>query len=152
MKIGLIVYSETGNTLSVAQKLEEALKTAGHTVTISKIAAEKDSSGKVTKLLSAPAVGPYEAVIFASPIQGFSLSPVMKLYLSQISSLSGKKVACFVTQHLKKNWMGGSRAVRQITEACKAKNADIASSGIVHWSSASREAQIDEVIRCLSAI
>ena len=43
-------------------------------------------------------------------------------------------------------------AVRQITEACKAKNADIASSGIVHWSSASREAQIDEVIRCLSAI
>jgi flavodoxin len=32
--IGLIVYSQTGNTLSLAQKVEEKLPAAGHDVTL----------------------------------------------------------------------------------------------------------------------
>jgi flavodoxin len=153
MKIGLIVYSETGNTLSVAQKLEQALKTAGHTVTLAKIEADKDpKTGMVSRLRSAPAVDAYDAVIFASPVQAFSLAKGMSVYLAQISSLSGKKAACFITKQLKANWMGGTKAIRQITAACKAKGADISQSGIVCWSSDSREAQIEDVVRKLSAI
>jgi flavodoxin len=152
MKIGLIVYSETGNTLSVAQKLEQSLKTAGHTVTLEKIEAERDPKTNAITFKSMPAVDTYEAVIFASPVQGFSLAPATKMYLSQISSLSGKKAACFITQHLKKNWMGGSHAVRQIASACKEKGTDICLSGIVHWSSDARDAQIEDAIRTLSAI
>ena len=34
MKIGIIVYSKTGNTYSVAEKLESSLAKAGHTVEI----------------------------------------------------------------------------------------------------------------------
>lgn len=152
MKIGLIVYSETGNTLSVAQKLEQTLKTAGHAVTLAKIEADRDPKTNAVTLKSTPAVDSYDAVIFASPVQGFSLAPGMKEYLTQISSLSGKKAACFVTQHLKKDWMGGSHANRQIAAACKAKGTEVLSSGIVHWSSETRDAQIGEVVRKLCAI
>ncbi len=148
MNVGIIVYSQTGNTLSVAQKLEHALKANGHAASIARVEPIDNSS----KLKSAPDVGTYDAIIFASPVQAFSLAPVMKLYLSQVSSLDGKKVYCFVTQQLKKAWMGGNHAVRQIESACKAKGAGIMASGIVNWSSDTRNQQIDDIIGRLSAI
>jgi len=85
-------------------------------------------------------------------VQGFSLAPATKQYLSQISSLSGKKAACFITKQLKANWMGGTKAIRQITAACNGKGADISLSGIICWSSEDREAQIEDVVRRLSTI
>lgn len=153
MKVGLIVYSQTGNTLSVAQKLEEAIKAAGHTISIVRVEPESDkASGPVIKLKSVPDVSPYDVIIFASPVQAFSLAPVMKIYLSKISGLDGKKVYCYVTQQFKKAWMGGNRAVKQITAACKAKGADIISNGVVNWSSSIREEQISDIVKRFSTI
>ena len=40
MNVGIIVYSKTGNTLSVAEKLQEAIRSAGHTVNIERIETE----------------------------------------------------------------------------------------------------------------
>ena len=37
MKVGLIVWSATGNTLSVAESFADTLTTDGHTVTIEKM-------------------------------------------------------------------------------------------------------------------
>ncbi len=154
MNIGIIVYSHTGNTLSVSQKLEEAMKAAGHTVSIARVEPVNGNpnSGTPVQLKSSPDIIPFDAVVFASPVQAFSLAPVMKQYLSQIPDITGKQVHCFVTQQLKKPWLGGNRAVRQIAAACKAKGADIISSGIVNWSGKNRESQIDEIVSRLSAI
>ena len=154
MNIGIIVYSHTGHTLSVAQKLERALKAAGHTADIARVEPVTDnpnSSGSV-ELKTAPDVDRYDAVIFASPVHAFSLAGAMQKYLSQVSDLSGKKVCCFVTQALKWKWMGGNRALRQIESACRAKGAEIIDSGVVNWSSKMREKQIKEIIRKFSAI
>ncbi len=154
MKVGIIVYSHTGNTWSVAQKLEDALKKAGHSVNMEKVVPvnSNPNSGGPVQLKTAPDVSSYDAIIFASPVQAFSLAPVMKVYLSQISDLTNKKVYCFVTQHLKKAWMGGNHAIKQITSACKEKGTDMKSSGMIHWSATTRETQIDELVNRLSAL
>ncbi|HWQ74260.1 MAG TPA: hypothetical protein VN441_03005 [Syntrophomonas sp.] len=154
MNIGIIVYSHTGNTLSVAQKLEQALKAAGHAASIERVEPVNDDlrSSAPVELKSAPDVSVYDAVVFASPVQAFSLARVMKLYLSQISSLSGKKVYCFVTQGLKSKWLGGSHTIGQIKSACKAKGADVIASGIVNWSGQKREEQINDIVSRLGAI
>jgi flavodoxin len=154
MNLGIILYSQTGNTLSVAEKLAKVLENKGHTVNLLKVEAlntEPKSSAPV-KLKTTPDVAPYEAVIFASPVQAFSLAPAMKLYLGQIASLKGKEVYCFVTQHLKKDWMGGRHATRQIQAACRHKGAEAISGGIVHWSHSDREGQINALIKKLGAI
>lgn len=154
MKIGIIVYSHTGNTLSVAQKIEQALKSAGHTVSLEMVEpvnGDPNSSAQV-ELKSAPDINPYDTIIFASPVQAFTLSRVMKLYLSQLPSLTGKKVYCFVTQHLKKTWMGGNNAVKKISEACNSKGAKIELSGIINWSSKARDQQIDSLVSKLGSM
>lgn len=154
MKVGIIVYSQTGNTLSVAEKIAESLSLKGQAVELLNVETESagPGPGSRTRLRSAPDVAPFDAIIFASPVQGFSLAPAMKAYLSQIGDLSGKKIHCFVTQHFKKAWMGGNRAVSQMSSVCKSKGGSIISTGIVNWSSDKREQQIEEIVAALSAI
>ena len=149
MNVGIIVFSQTGNTLAVAEKLEAAIKSQGHTASIERI--EGISEGTCVSLTSTPRVEPYDAIIFASPVQAFTLALVMKQYLSQIPDLSDKTVYCFVTQQLKKAWLGGNRAVRKITDACKVRGVDVKKSGIVHWSSKARENQINDIVNRLSS-
>lgn len=152
MKVGIMVYSHTGNTLSVALKLQEALNEKGHTATIERVVpveSKPQAKGK-TALQNAPDVTPYDALIFASPVYGFALAPTMLLYLSQISSLADKKVACFVTMNFKFKWLGGNHSVRQITAACKEKGADVLKSGIVSWESKSRDEEIAAVVSRLT--
>lgn len=148
MNIGIIVFSVTGNTLSVAQRLENSLAAKGHTVNLQRVTAVDDNpntpSGK--QLKDAPDVEPYDAVIFGAPVWGFSLSSVMKAYLSQISSLRGKEAGCFVTQHFPYAWLGGNHAIRQIKEACIAKEAAVFETGVVNWSGREKERQIGKLI------
>jgi len=152
MTIGIIVYSQTGNTLSVAEKLEQSLKENGYAVTLERILAENDTprASAPMSLTFSPDTTPYDTIIFASPVQAFSLCPVMKQYLAQVSDLSGKKVCCFVTQHLKKPWMGGNHAVKQIKSACESKGAPLSASGVVNWSGPTRDNQIADIVNRLS--
>lgn len=154
MKVGIVVFSQTGHTLSVAERLVEELKAKGHDAAIARVeqVETKPNSPEPIKLKTAPDVQMYDAVIFASPVQAFSLARVMALYLSGVSDLTGKKVACFVTQGLKMSWMGGNRAIRKIRAACREKGAEIRGSGIVHWSSDARKSQIADVVKRLSVL
>ncbi len=153
METGIIVYSHTGNTLSVAEKLQTALSQNGHKSTIEQITVQegydpnKDFSKFTFDYIPGPAK--YDSIIFASPVMAFSLCPVMKRYLKQIPDLQEKLVALLVTQHLKFSWMGGNRAIRQMKRLIKTKNPSIKGSAIVHWSAENRDEQITGVVESL---
>jgi Flavodoxins len=147
MNIGIILFSRTGNTLSVAEKIRAACAAQGHTAAIERVTAEnEDPGGRLpVRLKNAPDPTRFDAVIFGAPVQGFSLSPIMKAYLAQMPQVSGKKVYCFVTQQFPKPWMGGKQAIKQMLQRCRLKGANAAGTGIVNWTSKSRDAQISEV-------
>ena len=154
MKIGIIVYSRTGKTLSVATKLRDRLSAVGHSVDMERlvVAGEDRIRVQVVQLESIPDVGNYEAVVFATPVQGGSPSPAMRSYLAEVASLEGKKVACLVTEFFPFPWMGGNRAISQMIEICESKGATICGSGIVNWSRLCRGRQITEVTDRLSKL
>jgi len=135
MKIGIIVYSQTGNTLSVAEKLKEKLAVAGHSAEIEQVtvAGGRKSGDRAFQLETRPDVAQYDALVFGSAVEAFSLSPVMRSYLAGVDSLQGKQVACLVTQFFPYPWMGGDRAIRQMRELCESKGATLSGSGIVNW-------------------
>lgn len=154
MKIGIVIYSKSGNTLLVAEALAKNLISLGHLASLEKLTAVDKKQVDVKKIVleSAPKLDGYDVVILGSPVHGFSLSPVMQAYLLQTSELAGKRVKGFVTQHFPYPWMGGSRALGQMMTACKAKGAHGENTGIVNWSSKHRDQRIQEVIDKLSAI
>lgn len=154
MNVGIIVYSETGNTLIVAQRLKGALEAKGHSAAVEQVTIEgKVERGKPINLKSRPDAAKYDALIFASPVMAFSLNPVMKAYLSGLSGLKGKTAGCFVTQGLPADWMGGNQAIKHISSALKDKGAGICGSGIIHWrNEAKREVQAAKAVETLCGV
>ncbi len=148
MKIGIIVHSHTGNTLSVAQKLQEELVKKGHAVDLEhiKVAGGETPGDMNFQLEDPPEVSGYDAVIFGAPVRGFSISPVIAAYLQQIPTLENKKVVCYVTKQLPSKWTGGNKAVRGMTGICQDKGATVLGTGIISWKSKDKEKQADEFV------
>lgn len=152
MKIGMIVYSQTGHTHSVAVKLEQKLSAAGHAVNVERlqVIGNWQPGTQDIQLATLPDVAPYDALVFAAPVMAFSLSPAMASYLTQIASLQDKKVVFLVTEFFPFPWMGGNRAISQMREICESKGAQVCGSGVVNWSRPRRDRQIAEVTDRLS--
>jgi flavodoxin len=153
MKIGLIVYSQTGHTLAVALKLKEKLTTNGHTVTLERI----ETTGAVrpsdthVELKTAPAIDAYDALVLGTPVWGGTPAVPMRNYLEKIPSLAGKKVACLVTGFFPAGW-GRNQAIAKMNASCEAKGATIHGSGSVGWFSLKRQQQIAAAVDSVSAL
>ncbi len=154
MNIGIILYSQTGNTYSVSQKLKDKLVKAGHSVNIErlKVIGKVNPGKKDIQFELLPDIEPYDALVFGSPVQAFSPSSTMTAYLSQIKSLQDKKVAFLVTQFFPFPWMGGNRTVGQMKKICESKGGAACGAEIVNWSNPSREKRITEVVEKLSKL
>lgn len=154
MKVGIIVHSHTGNTLSVAERLKEALIKEGHNVTLERVMAVNEDPNKLDQiqLEKNPEISEYEVVIFGAPVWAFSLSRIMKYYLTNVSELAGKSIHCFVTQSLRFRFMGGNHAIRQMKQLCITKGGKVTKTEIVNWSSKNREQMITNLIKNLSEL
>ncbi len=147
MNIGIVVYSQTGNTLSVAQGLSDRLSSQGHTVTVDRLeTASPAGPGQVVELTRVPNILAYGALVLASPVHAFSLAAPMQQYLADIDHLQGKPVALFVTQHFPFPWMGGMRALGQLRRICQDKGATIMGESIINWSHPRRDQTIQMTI------
>ena len=151
MKIGIIVYSHTGNTNTVAEKIKEELITGGHSAEIERIEAEGEIKPGMKDIAfkSLPETDKYDAIIFGSPVQAFSLNPAMKSYLDQLDSLKGKMIACFVTKRLPGHFTGGNQAIRAMKVACKEKGGTVKQTAVVVWSG-SREETMKDIAQKIS--
>lgn len=148
MKIGIILYSYTGNTLSVGERLKEALLNKGHEVSLECIRAENEDpqSKSPLQLTEIPDASRYDEIILGAPVQAFSLNPIMKAYLRTVHDFKDKKITCFVTEQLPKPWMGGNHAIKQIKQIVRDKNGNISDSFVINWSNKMKEEQINEMI------
>jgi flavodoxin len=90
MKIGIIVYSQTGHTLSAAKRLYEELK-GNYSVNIERIEATREKNNNFNFTFDKePDISKYDTIIFCSYVEGFSLCPVMKKYLSKMNFMFGR--------------------------------------------------------------
>lgn len=152
IKIGIIVHSQTNNTYSVAEKLQEKLQES-YDVKLERVdmVGGNKPQGKDIQIENPPEVTEYDALVFGSPVHAFSLAPAMKIYLEQISSLEDKKVALYVTKSLPFNFTGGTRAIGQMKKICQSKGANIVGTDIVVWRGDINR-KIDDLIQKFSVI
>jgi flavodoxin len=135
MKTGIIVFSQTGNTLSVAEKMKEKFLKGGFETEIKQIMQTdvNNRDPKKIEIKNMPDLSAYDVIIFASPVQAFSLAAVFKAYLEKIDPLEGKVTLCYVTKGLTFKKTGGNKAIKIITDIVLSKGGDIKASGIICW-------------------
>jgi len=151
VKIGIIVYSRTGHTLSVAKRLEDRLMADGHDVTLEQLetVGPVDLSATTAALKTKPTIDPYDALVLGSPVNGGRMSAPMNSYLDQVRSLEGKRVALLLTHFFPQGW-GANQTIEQMTEVCESKGATICGSGDVRWLSLRRQRQISQAVDSLA--
>jgi len=154
MKIGIIVHSKTGNTLSAALKIQEKLIVGGHSAEIAKVIPvdEQVYDAQSVRLQTNPSIDKYDALVLCASVRGGKLSPAMTAYLNEIRTFSGKKAACLLTQFFPFSAWGGNQAMAQMTGILKSKGAEVQGTAIVHWGSFSRKKQIADAGNSLSAL
>jgi hypothetical protein len=154
MNVGIILYSQTGNTRSVAGRLRDSLSAAGHSASLEevKVAGGRTGRAKDFALEALPEPARYDVLVLGSPVEAFSLSPVMRAYLTHVTSLEKKKVALLVTEGFPYPWLGGTRAVHLMRRLCEAKGATVLGSGIVPWMGSGREDRIQAVVTRLTKL
>ena len=151
MNIGIIVYSQTGNTYAVAEIIKNELEAAGHVTNIERVTITGDPQGSF-QLVNIPDAASYDALIFGSPVHAFSLARAMAEYLKQLPALQNKKTACFVTKHLPFGWTGGNRAITAMENICSEKGAKACESQIVIWAKSKREQSIRRCVKNISSL
>ncbi|MFO7612094.1 MAG: flavodoxin [Clostridia bacterium] len=155
MRIGIIVHSVTGNTLSVSKKLEQVLGEAGHEVELKEIKTEgkPNPADKEVKFSELPGLDGYDAIVFGSHTEAFSLEFAMKEYFKRIDGLKDRKAACLITHQLPCRWMGGNNAARQMKTLCEGKGAKVIGTAIVEWSPENKRQQnIDAAVAKLAGL
>ncbi len=150
MNIGVIVYSLSGHTLSVAVKLMEVLPAFGHELTLERVETVGPAKLKTegAELKTMPLVMPYDILILGAPVRGGTLPSPMRRFLAQIPSLQDKKIACFVTHFFRTAW-GADQTIAQLREICVSKGGIVTGSGSVRWFSLHRQRQISKLIEDL---
>jgi len=146
MKKAIVIYSKTGNTRSVAQKLAQSMQSEILEVK----AVNDDPNILLPELTEKPDVSLFDHLVFASPVHGFSLAKIMDAYLKQLNDLTGKSVDLFITHHFPFAWMGGNRALKQMKKIVESKNGLVGKMTSVNWTSKKREQVIDEMIQSYS--
>jgi flavodoxin len=153
VKIGIVIHSYTGNTLEVAQKIQDKFLENGKDVEIERVSMVGGDKprGKDINFETLPDLEKYDALIFGSPVHAFSLSLAMKTYLEQIQSLKDKKIVLFVTKGNRFNWMGGNQAIKKMSKICQSKGGILLGTGIIVWNK-QRDQKITKLIHEFSGL
>lgn len=154
MKIGIIVYSKTGNTLSVADRLKEKLLQNHQDATLEQITVSGNPEQGMNHftLEHIPNPNNYDFLILGAPVNAFALCPAMIFYLNQFVTLSNKKVVCFVTEQFPSPWLGGKQAINKFQKLVTEKQGTVVATGIVNWGSKKKEQQIEDFINKIVTI
>lgn len=134
---GIVLYSKTGETRKIANRLQETLNCPLHEII------PESYDPKILKpiLIEAPEIGAFETVILASPVHAFQVATVMRQYLLQ-TDFAGKTVDLFVTHYFPYSWLGGRQALREMKRLVEQKGGTVRHQTSINWSSKKREASI----------
>jgi hypothetical protein len=153
MNIGIIVYSHTGHTLAVAERLKETLSAAGHSVNLERLETVGPVALAATEvqLKNVPPADGYEALVLGTAVRGGQPAPAMAGYLDQLPSLAGIQVACLATGFFPAQW-GQNQTLARMAEVCTSKGATVCGSGSVRWPSLRRKRRTAAVVSELAGL
>lgn len=137
MNICFIVYSKTGHTLSLANKLKDKLDYIGHNTTLAKLG---DSEPDISK---------YNGLVIATPVHGASPAEVVKDYLGKLPSLEDKKVVCLATS-LFPAALGRNQTLKYLKEKCEEKGSKVCDVGGISSLSFGKKKKTEELVERLS--
>lgn len=153
MKIGIIVYSRSGHTELVADRISEILSDAGHDVEMKRL--EPVEPVKVTArqaiLKSIPEVKGYDILVIGSPVQGGAPATPVLEFLNRVPLMTEKRIVIFATHFFRREW-GAVQSLAILKDLCESKGGRILSLEDIRWFALDRNQEIDRLGERISGL
>lgn len=143
---GIVVYSKTGNTKMVAEEIAKNGSLPLHFV----IPVNDDPNIKEPELKESPDIKAYDHVILGSPVHGFMLAHVMRVYIEH-TDFTNKKVDLFITHFFPFAWMGGTHTLKQMKKLVEKKGGQVQMMTPINWKNKKRAQDIKNLVEKYSS-
>jgi flavodoxin len=157
MNIGIIYYSKTGFTQSLAETIKDVLAAKGHSVQLSKLETKEPIPDNPTQMpkftfLNMPDIGQYDAVFFGGPVWAFRPCPVLRQAIERNGSkLKGKIVVPFMTMGFPFAFMTGNSSVRSLKNLARSYGAKVTAGAVLPGKSKNNSAQKQKFAESLAS-
>lgn len=154
MNIQILVHSQTGNSLHVANMLKLNLESDQNKVNLTHIKAddERNMDPDQIKISALPDIKAADVLIIGGPVRGFGPSPAIKKALRSFGSLKGKKVILYVTEFFPLDSMGGKQTITAMTKLVEQKGGTVVQSRIIHWYNWGRNLKILKLVHAVKSV
>lgn len=135
MKVGIIVYSQSGHTAEFARAITDHLREAGIEYDVELLRPHgipKPWTGKI-EFRRIPELDDYDIIMIGAPVWAFNASKVIRKYLNSIKPIKGKKALPFVTHGLPAKSLGANRALSQMATELEELGADVLEGESQHY-------------------
>lgn len=151
MSVEILVHSQTGHCLSMAETLAGLARAAGHQTSLTRITPsdEKETDPARLSITPVPQDAGADLYVIGAPVHGFSATPAIRKAVAQMPFLDGKRVVLFATEFLP---IGGTHTLRQLEQAVADQGGQVVATGIIHWERKDREEQIEAFSRRFSQV
>lgn len=118
MKVGIMLYSQSGHTALFGKEIYNCLIKAEIDTDIKMLRPKgvlKPFSRDV-ELRNIPETNEYDVLLIGGPVMVMKPSPVILSFIKDIDSLKGRKALSFVTHCLPFKFMGANQAIKKMNE------------------------------------
>jgi len=147
VNIAVVVYSESGNTRRVAERVRSRLLEKDHTVQYLEL---QTGTGR-RELVDEPSVEGYDMICLGAPVHHLAVAKPMKLFLRSIQALHGRTVAYFVTQGQPVAALGGTQAMRTLKRMIATRAGVPVRAGIVRVNRKQSEHEVQRIVDTIEA-
>jgi len=145
--IGLIVYSHTGHTAKVSEKLFSRLEGAGEVVekVVLQPSGTFSMSAERVALGHLPAVDRFSKLVLGTPVHGGRMAAPMRTFLEDVPTLEGIQVVFLLTHFFPRQW-GAVQTIEAMEALCQSKGAQVLGSADVAWLGLGRKRRIKRCV------
>ena len=144
MSTGIVIYSYTGHTQTVIEKLADQMEKKPAIFTLEP-ARQINLSDLKTPIKSIPDITAYDTIILATPVHGSRMSSPMATFLDETQALKDKKVILLATHFFPHKW-GCAQMFQAIEEECDQIGAEVIHTDDMCWPGLARKAQLAKLI------
>jgi flavodoxin len=145
MKVGIIVHSQSGHTVTFARAIAERLSKAGieYDIELLRTKGIVKPRKKHVEFLRLPDISGYDIVLFGAPVWAFTISPAIIAFMRTIKSLKGKKALPFITHSLFAKVCGAERALKIMGAELEELSADLLEGEHIHFFIGANKAKLN---------
>ena len=144
MSTGIVLYSYTGHTQKVIEKLADQMENRPSIFTLEPVR-QINLSDLKTPIKSIPNIAAYDTVILATPVHGGRMSSPMATFLDETQALKNKKVILLATHLFPHKW-GCAQMFQAIEEECTRIGAEVIHTDDICWPGLLRKTHLSKLV------